>query len=301
MIVSGMNKNVGFISLLSCGLMLACFGLLVRILNQYIGVLTQAGGRMLVATLIVLLYLFSKKISFKFKVDNKILFTTFILSFPLYIIFFTLSLTHIKAANAFFYLFASTMLTSFIIGKAYFKENLHVSNLVAAVFLIAGLLFLSYPFNFKDGWIGILSGIIGGILYGISNATRKHYAAKINLWLAMLYQILAGTLISFTLSYFFKEYLINNLTITPLFYLFIFGLGLTLIQLLLFAGFKNFPLNLGSIVLASQLLFIEIVGIFFLKEIPTLMEMAGSAAILIAVFVSNYRFKSLNLLTSRPN
>ena len=71
-----MNRTKGFFSLLGCGLLLACFGLLVRILNQYIGPLTQAGGRMLIAGLLIVPYLIIKRIPFITKPQNKLLFSS---------------------------------------------------------------------------------------------------------------------------------------------------------------------------------------------------------------------------------
>src|SRR3972149_842219 len=131
-----MNKTKGFTSLLGCGLLLALFGLLVRVLNQYMGPLSQAGGRMLIAGLLITIYLLFNKVPFSLKVESKLLFAAFIFSFPLYIIFFTLSIINIKAANAFFYLFASTTLTSFLIGKLYFNEKIKSNNLIAVFLLI---------------------------------------------------------------------------------------------------------------------------------------------------------------------
>ena len=60
-----MNTNKGFFALLSCGFILAIFALFVRLLNGYIGPLTQVGARMLVATIIVFPYLILKKIPLK--------------------------------------------------------------------------------------------------------------------------------------------------------------------------------------------------------------------------------------------
>ncbi|PJA23374.1 hypothetical protein COX59_00210 [Candidatus Beckwithbacteria bacterium CG_4_10_14_0_2_um_filter_47_25] len=288
-----MNRTKGFFSLLGCGLLLACFGLLVRILNQYIGPLTQAGGRMLIAGLLIVPYLIIKRIPFITKPQNKLLFSSFILSFPLYIIFFTLSVISTKAANAFFYLFASTTLTSFVIGKMFFKERVMINHFISAILLILGLIFLAYPFNFIQSGKGIITGIIGGVLYGVSNATRKFYADKVNRWTVMLYQMVSGAGLSFILTWFFNEF--NRIKIAPVSIttLIVFGIGLVIIQILLFTGFKNFQLNIGSIVLASQLIFIEIIGVIFLKEIPTSFELLGSIIIILAIVLSNLRLRKI--------
>ncbi|KKQ35471.1 MAG: hypothetical protein US52_C0024G0005 [candidate division WS6 bacterium GW2011_GWA2_37_6] len=287
-----MKTKSGFLSLLVCGLILAVFGVFVRVLNQYIGGLTQVGGRMAVATLIVLPYLLYKKISLKTSISNWPLFTIFILSFPLYIVFFTLSILNTKLVNAFFYLFASSMLTSFIMGYFYFKERINKENLVAAFLLLSGLCFLVYPFDFNQSWKGVLAGILGGIFWGVSNATRKFYTGKINNWAVIFYQMMTGAALSFFIAYFLNEFPHNQWILPSLSLLIIYGIGMVIIQTLLFIGFKNFPLNLGSIVLASQLFFVEFVGIFVFKEMPSLTELVGSLFVILAIIMSNLKIRS---------
>jgi len=292
-----MNINKGFFSLLSCGLILALFGLLVRFLSKYIGNFTQVSLRMWVAVLIVLPYFYIKKTSLKVRPKNMILFSTLIISFPLYIIFFTLSIMNTKLANALFYLFTSSLLTSYILGFFYFKEKINYQKIMVAILLIFGIVFLAYPFNFVQGYLGIVSGIVGGFFWGLSNATRKFYVGIINRWLIILYQMIIGGVIALLLAIIFKEFKTDLWTFNTYTLLLIFGIGLVLIQFLLFTGFENFKLNLGSIVLASQLVFAQIIGIFVLHEIPTFTELIGCACIIIAIILSNLPKKNLLLPT----
>lgn len=292
-----MNTNKGFFSLLSCGLILAFFGLLVRFLSKYIGNFTQVSLRMWVAVLIVLPYFYFKKISLRVQPKNIFLFSTLILSFPLYIIFFTISIMNAKLANALFYLFTSSLLTSYILGFFYFKEKINYQKIIAAILSISGITFLAYPFNFTHSYLGIISGIIGGFFWGLSNASRKFYIGKMNRWLIILYQMIVGGIIALLLAIIFKEFKTDIWTMNTYALLLIFGIGLVLIQFLLFTGFENFKLNLGSIILASQLVFAQILGIFILHEIPTFTELIGCVCIIIAIILSNLTRK--NLLPSK--
>lgn len=288
-----MNTNKGFFSLLSCGLILAFFGLLVRFLSKYIGNFTQVSLRMWIAVLIVLPYFYFKKISLRAQPKNIFLFSTLILSFPLYIVFFTISIMNAKLANALFYLFTSSLLASYILGFFYFKEKINYQKIIAAILSVFGIIFLTYPFNFVQGYLGIISGITGGFFWGLSNATRKFYTGKINRWLIILYQMIVGGAITLLLAIIFKEFNANIWIFNTYALLLIFGVGLVLIQFLLFTGFENFKLNLGSIILASQLVFAQILGIFVLHEIPTFTELIGCVFIIVAIIISNLPKKNL--------
>jgi chloramphenicol-sensitive protein RarD len=286
-----MNTNKGFLSLLGCGFILAIFALLVRLLNNYIGPLTQVGIRMLIASLIVLPYFLIKKIPLKIKDVKFLPFSILILSFPLYIIFFTISVINAKVANAFFYLFTTSLLTSYLLGFLYFKETINKKRLFLALLSIVGLILITYPLSANKGYLGIISGVIGGGFWGISNATRKFFTGKINHWLIILYQMIVGAIISLLLAYFLKEFNIAKWSVQSISLLSFFGVGLVIIQILLFIGFANFKLNLGSVVLASQLVFVQAIGIFILHEIPTTTEILGSLAIIIAIIISNIDFE----------
>ncbi len=281
-----MKTQKGFLSLLTSGLILALFGLFARLLSHYVGNFTQVGMRMLLATIIVLPFIIAKKISIKARYDNLLLFIVFILSFPIYIIFFTISVNTTKVANAFFYLFISSMVTAYIVGFIWFKEKIDLQKFIVAILLFVGLLLFSYPFNLSQNFIGITTGLLGGFFWGISNATRKFYVDKMNNWLVIVYQMFFGALISFSLAFLFGEFLKNNWQVFPLFLLVIYAIGMVFIQTLLFIGFKNFNLNLGSIVLASQLVFVLIIGIIILKEMPTSTELMGAIAISGAIVFS---------------
>lgn len=291
-IIFTMNTNKGFFSLLACGLILAFFGLLVRNLSHYIGNFTQVGGRMLLAGIFVIPILFYKKIPVKIKVENPFLFTALIISFPLYIVFFTLSINNTKIANAFFYLFSCTMLTSYLLGYFIFKEKINLQKIIVATLSITGLILFMIPSS-GNGIAGPIFGIIGGVLYGISNATRKFYDRKINRWLIIFLQMFVGAAVSFPIAYLLKELNQNQWVFNSIFQLLLFGIVLVLIQVLLFNGFSNFKLNLGSIVLASQLVFVELIGIFILHEIPTTIEIVGSIVISISVILSNININNI--------
>ena len=123
-----MNKRLGFICLLIDGFILSIFGLLTRYLSQFLGNFAQIFIRMLIVCILILPYILFKKIPLFYKDRNITRFILLITSFPIYIILFTISVNTIKIANAFFFIFISSTIISFIIGNSYFKRNSHINR-----------------------------------------------------------------------------------------------------------------------------------------------------------------------------
>ncbi len=176
-----MNKKIGFICLLTDGFLLALFGIMTRYLSQYVGNFTQIFLRMALVCLILIPVLSLRKIRLEFNEKNIPAFLTLILSFPIYIILFTVSVNSIKVANAFFFIFISSTIVSYIIGYFLFSEKFNKKNIIVFVLLMIGLFLFAYPFNFEKNIItGILSGVLSGVFWAVSNATRKLYTDKID-------------------------------------------------------------------------------------------------------------------------
>ena len=215
------------------------------------------------------------------------LFIAFIVSFPIYVLLFTVSVNAIKVANAFFYIFIATTFTSYIIGNIFFQEKINTKEIIVSLLLAIGLLSFMFPFNKGQSVFGIMAGLLSGIAWGISNATRKYYDGKIDRWLVIFLQMLVGSVLGFVLAVGNKSFYLTNWNLQASIILFFYATGNILVQYLLFIGLKNFNLNLSSIVLASQLVFVVIVGIFFLGEFPTQNELFGAILVSVAIMLSN--------------
>ncbi len=97
------------------------------------------------------------------------------------------------------------------------------------------------------------------------------------------------------LAIIFKDKVV--VTHNPLAYLTLifYALGNIVVPTLINIGFKNFDLNLGSIVLASQLIFVIFLSLFSLGEIPTISEIIGIVTVIVAITLSKVEFKNLQI------
>lgn len=290
------NSFSGFLALLTDGFILALFGLLTRYMSVFFANITQVSVRMILVVTLLLPILFKKKISIGYKYNNPLLFWTFILSFPLYIMLFTVSVNNIKVANAFFYIFIGSLITSFLIGAKYFSEKFDMQKMLVLILLVVGLFLFAYPFEFTSkSLVGITSGLLSGVLWGISNATRKLYADKMSNLLVIFYQMGSGALLCLILALLLSEATRQPLTTWGFIVLFIYAVGNIIVPSLLRYGFMHFNLDLGSVVLASQLIFVILLGVAFLNEVPTHRELMASIFVLAAVSLSKLEMRTLAL------
>lgn len=74
-----------------------------------------------------------------------------------------------------------------------------------------------------------------------------------------------------------------------MFVVLIFGLLLMLVHFLCTVGFQNFDLNLGTIVMSSEMIFTVIFGMIVFAEFPTILEIIGGIFISLSIVISNLK------------
>lgn len=286
-----MNKTKGFLSLLLAGFLFGFFGILVRLLNSQLTNYQQILFRSVIGFILALLIIifFKRKIFFKNISLINLLF--FAVSLPLTIIFYTLSILKTKIILAVATLYLGSILFSLISGILFFKEKLTVKKGLAIVASILALYYFTIPFSLKNINIGLVFGVLSGFTDALSNSFKKHLSGKVDRFLLIAIQMMGTIIVSLALMFYTKTLTIHQ--ISP----FIFGIGLLfgffllLNNYLMLVGFHNFDLNLGTIVMSSELLFASIFGYLFYKEIPTINELIGGGLIAFSVIIAHLNFK----------
>lgn len=286
-----MNKTKGFFSLLSAGFLFGIFGVLVRILNSelsnYQQILFRSVVGFILASLIIIL--FKRKISFKnISLINLLLFAV---SLPLTIIFYTLSILKTKIILAVASLYLGSILFSLISGIVFFKEKLTVKKGLAIISLIIALYFFTIPFSFNNINIGLVFGILSGFTDALSNSFKKHLGGKVDRFLLIAIQMMGTIIVSLALMFYTKTLTIPQISPFILSIGLLFGFFLLLNNYLMLVGFHNFDLNLGTIVMSSELLFASVFGYLIYKEIPTVNEAIGGGLIAFSVIIAHLNFK----------
>lgn len=74
----------------------------------------------------------------------------------------------------------------------------------------------------------------------------------------------------------------------------VFGVALFLVNFLVNKGFSDFDLNLGTIVISSELLFSTLFAYLVFNEVPLINEVFGAIFIMMAVLTVNFKFSLKN-------
>lgn len=287
-----MNKTKGFFSLLFAGLLFGAFGIFVRILNQQLTSFQQIFFRSLVGFLLsaLIIIIFKKKISIKKASFSNIL--LFGVSLPITIVLYTLAILKTKIIIAIASLYVGSIIFSLLLGIIFFKEKITLAKCLAIVFALTGLYFFAAPFSLASINIGLVYGVLSGFMDTTSNSFKKHLSGKIDRFMLIAIQMFGGIIISLFLMSISKTLYIPQLSFLTVFVGLLFGFCLMIINYFLLIGFHNFDLNLGTIVLSSELAFASIFAALIYKEIPTKNETIAIVFIVLSIISSHLNFKN---------
>ncbi len=286
-----MNRRKGFWTLLATAAILSTFGSWIREMDKYFSEFGQVVARSLAATVIILLIIIIKRVNLKVPKEKVKYLVGFTVVFPLSIVCFTYSATSIKVTNALFMLYVGSMIATYLWGRFAFGEKITNKKIISIVLLLVGLAVFVHPFSANTFSTGTLLGILSGLLEGTAHALRK-LLKDIKRETVVLLQSLSGAILGLILLLGSGQVFAVEWKIEAIFVSIIFGILLVTIGYLLVIGFANYDVNMGNIILASELFFALIVNFLLLSEEPTLTEAIGGAIIFLGAIYNNIGAKT---------
>jgi len=278
-------KTKGFIALLLSAIIFASFGIWVRLLNQTLLPFQQIGFRNFIALIIALGIIFKTKPSLKALHQVKpVWLGLYSISFTLAVVFYTLAILQTKIVTTIFALYLGSLVFSLILGVIFFKEKLNLIKILSLILVFIGLVVYAAP-NLS-GFLSIGTGLalLSGFFDAIANSMRKFLSNKLPKIVLVVLQMLAGLAIATVLVAWNGQFNLPALSLQTWLVGLIFGLSLVGISYLTLIGFSNFDLNLGTVVLASELFFASIFSFIVFHEISSSYELLGGAIIILATF-----------------
>ena len=289
------DKLKGSSALFTAAFIYSTFGILIRQMAVMFGDSAQTAARFGIAFVFILLLNFIRKQSIALPREALVRACILGITFGFVVLFFTISVNNTKLSNSVFLLYAGSMISSLIIGTFLFKEKLTAVKIVALVLTFSGLYMYSNAFLVLSN--GILAGLASGLFDGISNAIRKTLKG-INRNSILTYQFLFSSLLATLVLVVSGDVIIKDIALLPVIAMIIFAiLQIGLGNLLLF-GFQHFDVNIGTVILATELFFATIIGFLLFKEVPTSREMIGGLFIFIASILSIVDLKQIFKKTS---
>jgi drug/metabolite transporter (DMT)-like permease len=280
----------GAMALLGGAVIYGTFGVLVRELAKMMGDAMQTLARFaLAAAIITVINLLIRR---RYRIPRPALLRAALLGvlFSAEIVLFTISANNTKIANAVVLLYAGSILSSFIIGTLAFREKITTQKMVAIGLALIGL--SMYSGGFLAASLGILAGFGSGLIDGLSNATRKTLKS-VDRNLVIMYQFLAGSIFALIVVTLAGDFTIVNAGWLPIIATVIFAVAQIVLNNLLLFGFQHFDVNIGTVILATELFFATIMGYLFFRESPTIAELIGGIVIFMASIVASVNLAQL--------
>jgi drug/metabolite transporter (DMT)-like permease len=291
---SASDRTKGGVALLGAAFTYGCFGALIRIMATMFGNNAQVAFRFAVAFLILGAYaLLFKRPS---KLDPKSFLKVAVLGLAFWgvVILFTISVNLTTLSNSVFLLYAGSIVTSLLIGTIILKEKLTWVKSAAIVLALIGLAMYSSALLALS--LGLVTAVLSGVLDGVSNSIRKTLKG-IDRNTILLYQYAFGASAALVVLVFAPQGSIKTISVLPVIVGLIFAVALIWLGNLLLYGFQHFDVNVGTVILATELFFATLVGLIFFGEVPALHEMLGGTVIFLASILSTLDPAILKRLT----
>lgn len=277
------DKLKGSSALFSAAFIYSTFGILIRQMAVMFGDSAQTAARFGLAFVFIIILNFVRRQSIILSKEALVKACLLGITFGFVVLLFTISVTNTKIANSVFLLYAGSMISSFIIGTFFLKEKLTVIKIIALTIAFAGLYMYSDAFLVMS--IGVVTGLLSGLFDGISNAIRKTLKG-VNRNSILTYQFLFSSLLAGLVLIVSGDVLIKEISLLSVIAVVVFAiLQIWLGNLLLF-GFQHFDVNIGTVILATELFFATILGFLLFQEIPTSKEIIGGLLIFLASALS---------------
>jgi drug/metabolite transporter (DMT)-like permease len=281
------NKLKGFLALLFSASIYGTFGVWVRFLEQdFTGsqqILVKNGVAFIFALIAVKFF----KENFSFKGIDKRYMAFYLVAFLIGVPAFTFGILMAKVTTVIFGLYAGSLISSLIVGVMWFKEKVSITKMIAFGLVFLGLLIYVYPLSSDSLNLGLGLGLLSGLCDTVVNSTRKYLGDKIDRFALISLQALTGSVLAICLMVMNQEFTISSLSAGSVISGLIYGFITVGVAYLMLVGFQSFDLNLGTIVVSSELIFASLFALLLFGEVPKTTEVFGGIFIMAAIVVMN--------------
>lgn len=272
--------------------MYGSFGILIQWMGGEMSVINQIIFRYSLAVILILSLVTITKPRLKVPKKSWPVLLVFAIVIQLSIWSFTKGavLTSIPSLLGSFYI--GSIVTGTLLSLSIFREKIALKNWVGTFIAILGLYILSKNFI---GNQGIIYGLAAGSAECITQAIRKYLSgvSKGAILLTSLLGVLTVSLVSALISG--SSFYLPQLTTTwiggSIFALLVGAVNITVTY-----GFRLLPMNVGSVIMSSEIFFGAIFSTIFLSIKPTGSELFASIAVLLSILIQNMVIKADNRL-----
>ncbi len=280
----------GSLALFGAAFIYATFGVLIRELAKMFGDNAQVAARFVLALVFIsILNIVRKQVGL---LPKRALLKVLALggSFTILVLLFTFSVNNTKIANTVFVFYAGSIVSSLLVGTLIFQEKITLNKILAIFIAFLGLgLYANSALSLS---IAIVAGFSAGLFDGVGNGLRKSLKG-VSRNLVLQYQYIFGSIFATIIMLLSREQIIRQVSLLPILTVILFALLFIGLGYLLLYGFSHFDVNVGTVILVSELFFASLLGYTFYKEIPSSREAVGGVLIFVASILSTVDPKQL--------
>lgn len=281
------QEIIGPASLLAVGMLYGLSAVIAKYLSGFIDPYQVVEYRFGIALIGALLLLFFLKQKFEFKqIDKKIL-VAFAVTFPASAILFTLSIFHASVALAVFSFYTANLVAQFILGRSFFGESIDWPKKLAFMFTVLALIAFTDPFNDFSVTLGLVFGLVSGVIQGVASSFQKLLSNSTNKSSLLIVQAFTGFGMALIILLATGRSVLPHLSGVAWLVTIAFGLSMLAIMYLFLVGYKYTNLNVGSILVSSELLFGPLFAFLLLSEHLSTSIFIGGVFTVIAAILAN--------------
>jgi drug/metabolite transporter (DMT)-like permease len=281
------QEIIGPASLLTVGALYGLSAVIAKYLSGYIDPYQVVEYRFGIAFIGALLFLVLLKQKFYFKHTDKKVLIAFAITFPASAILFTLSIFHASVALAVFSFYTANLVAQFVLGRLFFGEKIDRMKKLAFLFTILALIAFTNPFNDFSVTLGLVYGLTSGVIQGVASSFQKLLSNSTNKSSLLIVQAFAGFAMALIILLATGRSVFPHLDSFEWLVTIAFGLSMLAIMYLFLVGYKYTNLNVGSILVSSELLFAPLFAFLLLSEHLSTNIFIGGIFTVIAAILAN--------------
>jgi len=287
-----MNKKLlGSLYLLFAACLYGLVGVFSRFISSF-GSFSQSWVKSSITLFIIsIVFLFHKTIWKKIQKKDIKWFLIWILPASVQPVLTFLAFNHLPIGVTYFLTYSTMILGGILSGRIFFAEKINLNKFISLILLFVGLsLLYASDIIFIEN-IYVLFALLAGLVVGFWNTLTKKVSAHYSEFQMMFLDNGTSLIICFIGFLILGEMLPPVVGSSSWFWIFIFGISLTLAGYFLIRGFKNVEAQVGSLILPMEIVFGAFFGYIFLGEILKSNMYMGGLFILVAALLPAINFR----------
>lgn len=281
-----MQDKKGFFALLLNAVVLGTYGIWVRLLQNTFTASQQVVGRSIISFLLAGTIALFLKSRWKFQKKYNLHLVFYLFSFAISTLLFTIAVVKTSIALSVFSLYIGSIASAFILGIFWFGEKINVKKFISIVFVIFAFIAFIFPHSTNELNIGFIVGIFAGIFDGIGNGFKKYFGGKIERPVLIVYQLFSTLIVALIVTLFVHETFIwSMLNIANSTIMIFYGALFLVVSYLSMYGFQHFNLNLGTIIISTELFWAPFFAFLIFHETLTSYEIIGGICLTVAILI----------------